>query len=111
MYISRVTTSIRQLLTELTLAGIGCGEQINTLRCNGRSRSRLHITQISPVSWIRNSKATEHIPIAPPGDSLDDSLAFYWFIVIAVDFIINFDIKKSISKLQFRYCTQNQMHS
>ena len=111
MYISRVTTSIRQLLTELTLAGIGCGEQINTLRCNGRSRSRLHITQISPVSWIRNSKATEHIPISPPGDSLDDSLAFYWFIVIAVDFIIILWSKKSISQPKFWYCTQKYVNS
>ena len=88
MYISRVTTSIRQLLTKLTLTGIGCGVQINTLRCNGRYRSRLHIKKNSPVSWIRNSKATEHSPISPPGDSLNDSLAFYWFIVIAIDFII-----------------------
>ena len=77
MYKSRVTTSIRQLLTKLTLAGIGCGVQINTLRYNGRYRSRLHIKKISPVSWIRNSKATEHILISPPEDSLNDSLAFY----------------------------------
>ena len=96
MYKSRVTTSIRQLFTKLTLAGIGCGVQINTLRCNGRYRSRLHITRISPVSWIRNSKATEHIPISPPGDSLNDSLAFYWFIVIAVDFIIFLNLQMSI---------------
>ena len=96
MYKSRVTTSIRQLLTKLTLTGIGCGVQINTLRCNGRYRSRLHIKKNSPVSWIRNSKATEHIPISPPGDSLNDSLAFYWFIVIAVVLIIFLNLQMSI---------------
>ena len=93
--ISRVTTSIRQLFTKLTLAGIGRGVQINTLRYNGRNRSRLHITQNSPVSWIRNSKAAGHIPFPPYGDSLNDSLAFYWFIVTAIVFIISLAKQKS----------------
>jgi hypothetical protein len=39
-----------------------------------------------------NSKAAELTPIAPSGDSLKDNLAFYWFIVIAINLIIIFAV-------------------
>ncbi len=107
--ISRVTTSIYQFFTKLTSAGIGCDAQINTLCCNGQDRSRLRITQSSPVSWIRNSKAVVHIPFSPPGDSLKDNPAFYWFIVIAVIFIIIHTNILSIKGRSFCKCTQKDV--
>ena len=96
MYKSRVTTSVHLYFTIQTFAGIVHGVQINTLCCNGQTRSRLHITQISPVSWIRNSATAAYISISPPGDSLHTSHVAYWFIIIAVDSIISPVCKKSI---------------
>lgn len=86
MNISRVTTSIYRFFTKPTSAGIACGVQVNTIRCNGRPRSRLHTPQGFTGQLDNVFKSCKHTPLSATGSSLDVYLAFYWFIVIAVIF-------------------------